>query len=301
MAAGLYEAVSFTFLAPKDLSAARVPTSSLTLANPLSEERSVMRTSLLPGLLAAAGRSERHQSNRIRLFEIGRSYAPIARAGEHAVPVREDAVFVILLSGPRDHWIGEDAPVDFFDGKGALATALAAIGLELATRPDDVIEKRAPYLHPRRAARVLVDGEDVGVVGELHPDVGLAHGLIGKPIYAELALDPLLRIAQTRGPRHVEALPRFPRVLRDLALVVPRDVLAEDVQAAITEAASGLAEDVVLFDVFEGKAIPEGHRSLAFRIAYRDREATLTDARMASVHNAVLASVEKRFGARVRA
>lgn len=309
MAAGLYEAVSFTFLAPKDLAASRVPVDSIALANPLSEERSVMRTSLLPGLLAAASRSERHQTSRIRLFELARTYTPAAAEGryarsiedQHSVPVRERAMFAILLEGPRDEWIGEGKPVDFFDAKGALETALAAVRLELTTLPDDAIEARAPYLHPRRSARVLVDGEDVGVLGEVHPDVVEAHALTGKPIYAELSVDALVRLAQSRGPRTVEALPRFPKVQRDLAIVVPSEVLAADVVAAITEAAGGLAEDVALFDVYEGKPVPDGHKSLAFRIAYRDRDATLTDARIEAVHAAVLASAEKRFGARVRA
>jgi phenylalanyl-tRNA synthetase beta chain len=300
MAAGLFEAVSFTFLAPKDLAASKVSTNAVVLANPLSEERSVMRTSLLPGLLAAASRSERHQTSRIRLFELGRTYAPTLADGAHAVPVTETSTFAILIEGPRDRWIGEDASVDFFDGKGALETALAAIRLELTTFPDDAIETRAPYLHPRRSARVLVDGEDVGVLGEVHPDVVEAHALAGQPIYAELSVDALIRIAKSKGPSAVEALPRFPKVLRDLAIVVPTDVRAADVATSIDEAAGGLAEDVALFDVYEGKPVPEGHKSLAFRIAYRDREATLTDARVESVHAAVLASAEKRFAARVR-
>ncbi len=301
MAAGLFEAVSFTFLSPKDLAASRVPTESIALANPLSEERSVMRTSMLPGLLAAASRSERHQTSRVRLFELARTYAPAEATGEYGVPVRESATFAILLAGPRDRWIGEAEPVDFFDGKGALETALAAIRLELTTVPDEALEVVAPYLHPRRSARVRVAGEDVGVIGEVHPDVVEAHGLTGKPIYAELAVDSLLAIAARMGPRTVDALPRFPKVLRDLAIVVTSDVLAADVARALAVAAGGLAEDVALFDVYEGKPVPEGHKSLAFRIAYRDREATLTDVRIESVHAAVLASAEAQFGARVRA
>jgi phenylalanyl-tRNA synthetase beta chain len=301
MAAGLFEAVSFTFLSPKDLALSRAPADAIALANPLSEERSVMRTSLLPGLLAAASRSERHQTSRIRLFELARTYAPAKAEGALSVPVRERATFAILVAGPRDRRMGEDEPVDFFDGKGALETALASVRLELTTVPDDGIEKRAPYLHPRRSARVVVLGEDIGVIGELHPDVVEAHALSSRPVYAELSTDALVRLASERGPRIVEALPRFPKVQRDLAIVVPSEILAADVAAALSEAAGGLVEDVALFDVYEGKPVPEGHKSLAFRIAYRDREATLTDARIETVHAAVLASAEKRFGARVRA
>jgi phenylalanyl-tRNA synthetase beta chain len=301
MAAGLYEAVSFTFLALGDLEKARASREVITLANPLSEERSVMRTSLLPGLLAAASRSERHQSARVRLFELARVYAPAKPEGEHAVPVRESARLAVLLSGPRDAQLGEPGAVDFYDGKGALEVVLGTLGLSLTTQRDAGLAADAPALHPRASARVLVDGEPVGVLGELHPDVQDAHGLTARPVYAELDVDALVRLAQARGPSAVLELPKFPKVQRDLAVIVAESVEAAQVADVIVRAASGLAEDVTVFDVYRGKPIAEGQKSLAFRISYRDREATLTDARVDATHAAVLAAAESSFGARLRA
>lgn len=300
MAAGLYEAVSFTFVAPGDLEKARASRDVITLANPLSEERSVMRTSLLPGLLAAASRSERHQSPRVRLFELARIYEPAEAEGANAVPVREKTRLAILLAGPRDQWIGERDAVDFFDGKGALEHALRTIGLALATTRDEALAKDAPALHPRASARVVVDGVAVGVLGELHPDVQEAHGLSGRPVYAELDADLLVRLAEARGPSAVSELPKFPRMQRDLAVVVEESVAAAEVEGVV-RGASALVEDVAVFDVYRGKPIAEGQKSLAFRIAYRDRDATLTDARVESTHAAVVAATEARFGARLRA
>jgi phenylalanyl-tRNA synthetase beta chain len=300
MAAGLYEAVSFTFLAPRDLEKARVSTTTVALANPLSEERSVMRTSMLPGLLAAASRSERHQAPRVRLFELARTYAPAKAEGAHGVPVKESARFAILLAGARDRWIGEDEPVDFFDGKGALEAALRVLGLSLVTQRDDRLAADAPYLHPRASARVIVGGEEVGVLGELHPDVQEAHALASRPVYAELDADALVRLAEAQGPRPVTELPRVPKVQRDLAVVVDEAVLAIEVADVLRAASSGLAEDVTLFDVYRGKPIAEGKKSLAFRVDYRDREATLTDARVDATHAAVVAAAEKQFGAQLR-
>lgn len=300
MAAGLYEAVSFTFLAPGDLVKTHASSDVVSLANPLSEERSVMRTSLLPGLLAAASRSERHQFPRIRLFELGRVYAPAEAEREHAVPVRENVRLAMLLSGPRDAQLGQDTAVDFFDGKGALEAALGTLGLTLTTRRDDRLAADAPALHPRASARVLVNGESVGVLGELHPDVQDAHGLVARPVYADLDADALLRLAEARGPSAVLELPKFPRVQRDLAIVVAENVEAAQVADVITRAASGLAEDVVVFDVYRGKPIADGQKSIAFRIAYRDREATLTDARVEATHAAVVAAAEATFAARLR-
>ncbi len=300
MAAGLYEAVSFTFVAPLDLEKARASGDAIAIANPLSEERSVMRTSLLPGLLAAASRSERHQSGRVRLFELARVYAPAKAEAAHGVPVKEKTRLAILLSGPRDQWIKKSAAVDFFDGKGALELALATLGLSLTTQRDDHLAADAPALHPRASARVIVHGEPVGVLGELHPDVQDAHGLTSRPVYAELDADALVRLAEARGPSPVSELPKFPKVQRDLAVIVAESVEVAQVADVLRAAASGLAEDVVVFDVYRGKPIAEGQKSLAFRISYRDREATLTDARVESTHAAVLAAAESRFGARLR-
>jgi phenylalanyl-tRNA synthetase beta chain len=297
MAAGLYEAVSFTFVSPSDLSRARADENGVAIANPLSEERSVMRTSLLPGLLAAASRAERHQAPRVRLFELARIYARAASEGAHAVPIRESTRLGILLSGPRDQWIGESDAVDFFDGKGALETTLRTLGLAIETRPDT--SNRA--LHPRFSAQLIANGEPVGVLGVVHPDVAEAHGLVSRPVFAELDADAIVRLAETRGPSAVAELPRFPKVHRDLALVVPLDVTVASIEQSIRHAAPVLVEDVTVFDVYVGANIPSGHKSLAFRVAYRDREATLTDARIESTHASVVSATERAFGARLRA
>jgi phenylalanyl-tRNA synthetase beta chain len=300
MAAGLYEAVSFTFLSRADLEKARASTDVVAIANPLSEERSVMRTSLLPGLLAAAGRSERHQAPRVRLFELGRVYEPAAVDGPYGVPVRERARFGVLLGGPRDAWIGDVGTVDFYDGKGALEAALGSLGLAITTTTN-VPPGISAALHPRARAAVVVSGEIVGVLGELHPDVQDAHGLASRPVYAELDADAVLRLAETRGQSQVAELPKFPKVQRDLAVVVAESVAAAEVADVLRTAAKGLAEDVIVFDVYRGKPIADGQKSLAFRIAYRDREATLTDARVDATHAAVVAAAESTFGARLRA
>jgi phenylalanyl-tRNA synthetase beta chain len=301
MSAGLYDAVSFTFVSPADLERARADRNAIALANPLSEERSVMRTSLLPGLLAAASRAERHQTPRVRLFELGRVYASASAEGEHGVPVRESTRLALLLAGPRDQWIGESDAIDFFDGKGAIETTLRSLGLSVETVRDDGLAQDALALHPRARARVLANGSPIGVLGLVHPDVVDAHGLASRPVFAELDADAIVRLADALGPSAVAELPRFPKVQRDLALVVPIDVAVARVERSIRDAATDLIEDVVLFDVYAGTNIPSGHKSLAFRIAYRDHDATLTDARVESTHAAVVAATERAFGARLRA
>lgn len=260
-----------------------------------------MRTSLLPGLLAAASRSERHQSPRVRLFELARIYAPSASTGATDVPARESLRLAILLAGPRDQWIGESDVVDFYDAKGALEAILRSLGLSVTTVRDERLAADAPALHPRFSAGVRVDGEPIGTIGELHPDVQDAHGLTQRPVYAELDADALVRLAEAHGQSAVAELPRFPKVQRDVAVVVDERVEVAEVAEVLQRASAGLAEEVTLFDVYRGKPVPDGRKSLAFRIAYRDRDATLTDARVETAHAAVVGAAEARFGARLRA
>ena len=296
--AGLFEAVSFSFLSRRELELARAPGEVVELANPMSEERSVMRTSLLPGLLGAVARAQRHQAPRASLFELGRTYHPVDRA-ESPRATRERTTLAIVLSGPRRAWIGDEAAFDFYDGKGAIETILRAVGLRGETVVDDAIASAAPWAHPRRAARVRAAGTSIGVLAELHPDVAEGFELSGRPVVAVLDVEAILALARNAPLPQSQPLPRFPSVLRDLAVVVPEETTAGDVIAAIRGAAS-LAERVELFDVYRGKPVPEGRKSLAFRIGYRDPEATLTDARVEQVHGAVVAAIADRFGGALR-
>lgn len=280
LAAGLHEAVNFTFVAPPDLVRARVSTNAIALANPLSEERSVMRTSLIPGLLANVSRAERHQRPAGRIAEIGRRYFPSTDA-----PALETLGLGIALFGPRAQWLGEGQPVDFYDGKGAVEQIGRALGLAVDTVPSEALPG---WLHPRRAAAISVAGTHVGFVGEIHPDVADDHGLVTRPILAELELEPILEKLAAKGPSQVRPLPRFQAVVRDLALVIADDVPFARVVEALSTAGGSLVERVEAFDVYRGKPIPEGKKSLALRVTFRDLEATLTDARVEASLRALL-------------
>ncbi len=291
---GLLEAINFAFVAPADLERARVSTDAIPLVNPLSEERAVMRTSLLPGLLEAVARARRHQARTVALFEVARTYRRVPGA---ALP-EEPLELAVILAGPRAEQIGEAGEHDFYDGKGILESIVqGALGVAIECALDDAA---APYLHPRRAARVRVLGQDAGVVGELHPDVADAAELDTRVVYGALSVDALVAATRDRGLPQAAPLPRFPAVSRDLAIVVPDDVLAAHAAGVLREAAGELAEAVELFDVYRGAGISEGHKSLAFRIVYRDPDATLTDKRVDKAHGAVLSAARARLGASVR-
>jgi phenylalanyl-tRNA synthetase beta chain len=304
-ASGLLQAIDYAFVSPRALLAARVSVDAVRLLNPLSEERSVLRTSLLPGLLTAVSRAQRHQAPRAALFELASVFAP-APPTEDLPEQRE--VLALLMCGPRGAFVGDAAPLDFYDVKGAVASLLAiGAGLAIDTVLDERLPIDAPFLHPRRGARVVARvGADaapvaLGVLGEVHPDVARAFDLQGRPVYAELDVDAVFGAVSAMPPSSARALPRFPAVTRDVAVVVPESVFAGEVADLLRSAAGPLCESVECFDVYRGAGIAEGHKSLAFRLTYRDPEATLTDDRVEAVHSVVLRAAERRFGARLRA
>jgi phenylalanyl-tRNA synthetase beta chain len=291
--AGLYEAINYGFVSVEDLRRARVPTEAVALANPLSEERAVMRTSLLPGLTSAAARAQRHGATEVRLFEIARTFAP-----SDGVLPEESTVLAVALAGHRQGWIGGESPFDLYDGKGAIEAVLdSALG-----RTPQLLRSEEPpaFLHPKRAARIVLDGTPIGILGEVHPDVADDLELVGRVVYAEIDVAALHQLAETLGPTQARGLPRFPSVTRDIAMLVREEFTAGEIAAALRDASGGLAESVALFDLYRGDQIPEGHRSLAFRVTYRDPEATLTDKRVDKVHGSLAKIARDRFEATLR-
>lgn len=289
---GLYEAVNYGFLSVDDLQKARVSTDVVALANPLSEERAVMRTSLMPGLTGAATRAQRHGATDVRLFELARTFHP----SDDVLP-REDTTLAIVLAGDRPGWIGSDRVFDFYDGRGVVEAILdRVVGQEPGITQGEV----PAFMHPKRSAVVSLASRPIGFVGEIHPDVGDALELHGRVVYAEIDVATLHALFEELGPPQADELPRFPAVTRDIAMLVREEFTAGEIAAALSEASGGLAESVHLFDLYRGDQIPEGHRSLAFRVTYRDPESTLTDKRVDKVHGKVAKLARDRFEATIR-
>jgi phenylalanyl-tRNA synthetase beta chain len=309
---GLSEAITYSFVSPRDLETVGAPASAVILANPLSERGTVMRTSLLPGLLHALARARRHGEHDVRLFTVGTLF--FAEAGESG-DAREDGKrdspvgppstgvderigFAAMLRGLRPAWLSRPEAVDVWDAKGlAEGMTQRLLRREATLRPAGP-DERPKHLHPRGAAWIEVEGKRVGALGPVHPDVVEAFDLGEGAVCVELDLLAL----QAVGPRppRFAPLPRFPSSTRDLAVVVGESVAAGDVERAVRAVAGDLAEQVSLFDRFVGGNIPAGHASLALRVVYRASDRTLTDAEVDQRHAQVVADVEKRFGAQLR-
>ncbi len=304
---GFIEVVTYSFVAPKDLPLLTVrpldqlgqPVQAVPVKNPLSSEQSVMRTSMYPGLLGALSHNLRHQVDTVRLYEWGRTYVPDPEGGEEHRPVAVETTHVAgVLAGYRAgrSWTSPDAKVDFYDAKGAVEAILAALGIDRARfSPIEL----APY-HPRASARVwLENGVTLGTLGEIHPRVAKALDLPSGVFLFDLEV-PRLQKAATLRPRY-EALTHFPAVFRDLAVVVDAALSSEEVRKVILDAGGELVEDARIFDVYTGKPIPEGRKNLAFALSYRSPERTLTDAEVNEAHARIVAEVNQRLGAALRA
>jgi phenylalanyl-tRNA synthetase beta chain len=292
-ALGLSEAVAYAFVSGRDLEAVGAPPAAVTVVNPLSEDRSVMRTSLLPGLLHAIAHARRHGERSASLFTVGAVF--LESGGD--LP-DERLVFAAIVCGERTPWLKPPEPVDVWDAKGVAEGMVFRMLRRRASVRATSGSERPHALHPRGAAFVEVAGRRVGSCGPLHPAVAEAFDIDPPAVAVEIDLGSLEAV----GPlaERFAALPRFPASTRDLAVVVRADVAAGDVEQAARQAAAEMAERVVLFDRFVGGSIPEGHASLGLRVVYRAADRTLTDAEVDTRHAQVVAAVKAGFGATLR-
>ena len=270
------------------------PAGYVRLANPLSTEREFMRQTLMNGLLETVAANLRH-TDRVALFEVGSVYLP--QEGE-PLPIEPRRV-AVALCGPRQdlHWDRQTAaPFDYFDLKGIVEVLLARLGLRDARfEPTE-----HPTFEPGRVASLRHRDEVLGVLGEVHPQVREAFGLPSeRPVaLAELDLEQILALAQ---PVPVaEPLSRFEVATEDLAFIVPNHVPAEAVRQAILRAGGKLLRGVILFDVYEGEPVPQGHRSLAFALTLQADDHTLTGEEIAQVRARIARGVEREVGGQLR-
>lgn len=301
---GLSQSLTFGFTSAAALSTVHAPAASFVLENPLGEERAAMRTSLFPGLFESLRRARRHGVSDVRLFVTGARFLPGAAGSKLAT---EAPTFAAVIAGKRDAVLSKAEPVDVYDAKGiSLALVSRSLG-RAATATPQPAGSRSPLLHPRAAAFVECEGKTVGMFGVLHPEVEEALDLGGSCLVIELDLAALSELG-AKTPRY-RPIPSLPAATRDVAVVVHDDVACGDVERTIAEAGGALVENVTVFDLFRGGAVPADHRSLAFHVVYRDplastdpdKARTLTDAEVDERHAAVEKALAERFGARVRA
>jgi phenylalanyl-tRNA synthetase beta chain len=278
---GLCEAMPMPFLAPDDLRRCGLPDDGIRISNPLVAEQSVLRTSLLPGLVAALAYNASHRNHGVRLFELGHTFNRPAEPDADLPDERE--VLAVALGG-------EAAPA---------AVHLWQAVVEVLGIPGARVENaEQPGLHPTRSARLLAGGVPVGRLGEVDPEVLAAHDIAERVAYLEVDLDAVWE--RPRGERTFRPFSRYPSSDVDLAFEVPDEVPASAVEDAIRRAAGDLLWSVRLFDVYQGQGLAEGARSLAFALRLQAADRTLTDADVAQVRQAVIEAVQAQLPASLR-
>ena len=303
--AGFDEVVNYSFVdpdllpwvTPRALEKLGTSVESVALKNPLTPQQAVMRTTLLASLLPNVAFNLRHQPESLRLYEIGRVYLRDPHGGKDLRPVAEERLHVAgVLWGRRDPrgWTAKDAPHDFADARGTVEAILSALSAgELTCR----LARVAPF-HPRATAQARVEDVVLGWIGEVHPLVA-QHLELPPGIFAfELEFAALEKVS--RLSPQFQPLPRYPAVLRDVAVVVPVSMEAAEVRAVIREVGQPLVEDAALFDVYTGAPLPEGQKNLAFALTYRSPERTLRDDEVQEAHRRIVEEVQRRLGGQLR-
>ncbi len=289
IALGYQEAITYSFIESGLQKQFDDQFEALALANPISAEMAVMRTTIWPGLVKALQYNQNRQQTRVRLFETGQRFLPI---GDELV---QENVLAGLLSGNRDpeRWTGKSQPVDFFDIKGDLEAILnlGGCGSEYSFVADTHVA-----LHPGQAARIERAGETVGMIGALHPALLKALDLNGPVYLFELRLEPLLEGKLAR----FSSLSKFPESRRDLALLADEAVTYGAIRKVAAQNAGEYLKKVTLFDVYQGQGIEVGRKSIALGLTWQHPSRTLNDDEINTAVQNVLEALKTSVGATLR-
>ncbi len=286
---GYREAITYSFVAPKLNSIFAPEQTPLMLANPLSAELAVMRSHLWPGLLSVLQHNQHRQQERVRLFEIGLKF------NQEDGEVVQQSVIGGIVAGTRypEQWASGKEPVDFFDVKADLEALLALTGNQQSF---SFVSTERPGLHPGQTAKILCDEQVIGYIGALHPLVAEQHALT-LPIYL-FELD-IGAISQQKVPSYT-ALSKYPSIRRDLALLVDQNLPVADLLATIRNEAKDIIKQVQLFDVYQGKGIPVGQKSVALGIVMQHTERTLIDDEVNQLIQKIISDLQQAFGVKLR-
>lgn len=287
---GYQETINFSFVEAAweaDFSGNKAP---ILLANPIASQMGVMRTSLIGGLVNVLVTNRKRQQERVKVFEIGRTFF-VDKEGQPVSGYRQPQRLAALAAGSAlpEQWGSDSRKVDFYDLKADVEALFTGRNLRFE-------KLEHPALHPGRAATVWLEGKSVGILGELHPRWVQKYDLGTAPVVFELDLVPLL---EQPFPMYRD-VSRFPAVVRDLALIVANETPWQDLCEALKKAAPAIVRDIELFDLYQGKGVVEGRKSLAFRIVMQDTQKTLEDAEVESAVATLVATAENSFAAELR-
>ena len=284
---GYSEIITYSFTSPTVFDQIRIPADSplrnaMRIQNPLGEDTSIMRTIALPSMLEILSRNNAYHNKAAKLYEVAKVYLPVK-----GQPLPEEPKMLVFGS------YGEKET--FFNLKGEIEALFAGLRMKKASY---TAEKNNPSYHPGRCASISIEGEVIGVMGQVHPLVAKNYGIDSEVYCAELNFSKMLGLRQP-DPTFT-ALPKYPAVSRDLALICSEDLTVAQVEEVISASAGKLLRKIQLFDIYRGVGVPEGKKSMAFSLQLRADDRTLTDSDSEAVVNNVLAAVKDQLNATLR-
>jgi phenylalanyl-tRNA synthetase beta chain len=291
--AGLYQAVTYSLTSEeKAAQFALEKRDTIRLAMPMSEERSILRLSIMPQLLEVLKYNSARQNDSLGVYETG---AVFLANGTDTLPTEKEHLAAAVTGLWSSHsWQGEKKAVDFFVVKGILEGMFAKLGL---LEQVQFVQAQIDGMHPGRTAEIHLNGEKIGFIGQVHPTVQKELDLKDTYVF-ELSLKAVLE-AETPALQY-EAIPRFPSITRDIALVVNRETVSGTLKEIILTTGAPLLKEVNVFDLYEGDKMEEGMKSIAFSLKYVDPVRTLTDEEVTKVHEKVLNTLKEKAGAVLR-
>jgi phenylalanyl-tRNA synthetase beta chain len=295
---GYHEVITYTFTSPTSWDfIGLVPEDPrrkhLRILNPLTEDFSVLRTSLIPGLMETARYNVSRKNSNLKIFELKKVFF---LQEKERLPKEVKYLAGLAMGADRDpHWAFSPRPIDFYDVKGCVEDLFEALQIKEITFNK---AENIPYLHPGKASRVLCGKEVLGVLGEVHPQVLGHYEIQGKAYLFEIDFEQMVKWAGEE--KRFRPLPKFPSVYRDLSLIVDDDLEVEKVAGAIWNFDQPFIDEVNLFDVYRGAPIPEGKKGVSYRIRYQASDRTLTDEEVNRYHEKVIFQLREIFQVELR-
>lgn len=286
---GLSEAMTFSFESPKNFDKLNIKNDdkmrqTINISNPLGEDFSAMRTCTLNGMLTSLSTNYNRRNPEAFLFEIGMTYIP------KSLPLKE-------LPNEKSYiTIGMYGDIDFYDLKGIIEELTDILGFSNKTEYSPI--KNISFMHTGRCAQITVNNEQIGYFGEVHPQVTQNYNIGTKVYIAVIEINYLCKYAEFE--RNYEALPKFPAVERDIAMLVKDDIIVKDLENVMKQKGGSYLENIKLFDVYKGKQIQEGYKSIAYNILFRAKDHTLTDEEVNIPMKKILESLKEKFDVQLR-
>jgi phenylalanyl-tRNA synthetase beta chain len=289
--AGLCEAVHYGFETVSQMTWAGSQ-QAVAINNPLGGDATRLRRQLAPTCIQAVVHNLHHRTMQGGLFELRRAFEGTGTG------IGESLHLCVVLFGTRGalHWTGGKEALDFYDIKGVLEHLTQGLGLPTLRYTTGMVP---PYIHPRESATLALSHQAIGWIGALHPEIAQKLEMTVPCYIAEITVEPFVALLPTLSTR-VAAIPRFPAVRRDVAILVDSTRTSEELEGIIRKAGGKLLSTVTLFDHYQGKNIPAGKKSLAYALQYQHPEETLTDEAVGKVHDAIVKALTQQVGAVIR-